>query len=409
MRVLMLTSRLPYPPLRGDRLRTWNTLRSVSERHEVDLITFTDDGDHDTNVAALRERADVTTVPLSRRASYINMAARLLSPAPFQASYYQSSAMRAAVQRALREREYDVVFVHLFRMAQFVLGPDGSVMKQHPGQVHVMDLTDAISAELLASLPHRPAPIRPAYAWEARKIAAYEARITRAFDESWVVSASDRDAILGLAPGAPVRVVTNGVESALFDLAPHADLKQSRAGIDSAAARTVLFVGNLSIPHNIDAVTHLARDIMPLVITRQPQARLRVVGHSLTPAVASLGDLGWVDVAGYVESLTEVYRTGEVFAAPLRYAAGVQNKVLEAMAAGIPSVVTEIVNRGIEADDGSEIIVRDAPEMVAAEIVRLLNDAGLRERIGLAGRSFVRSRYSWDALPARLEELAERG
>ncbi len=408
MRILMLTSRLPYPPLRGDRLRTWNTLRSFSEHHDVDLITFTDDQDRDEDLAVLRDRADVEAVPLSRVASYGSMAARALSPAPFQASYYHSAVMRATVERALRERDYDAVFVHLFRMAPFVMRSDGGMARRRPGQLFVMDFTDAISAELLASLPHRPLPLRPAYAWEARKIAAYETRVAIAFDESWVVSTSDRDAILKGAPAAPVRVVTNGVDSSLFDLAPHARSGDTLPG-GAAASRTVLFVGNLSIPHNIDAVSHLARDIMPLVITREPAARLRIVGHSLTPAVATLGDLKWVDVVGYVESLQDVYRGGEVFVAPLRYAAGVQNKVLEAMAAGVPSVVTDIVNRGIVAADGSEIVVRDAPEMIAAEIVRLLNDAGLRERIGLAGRSFVEARYSWDALSARLEDLVAGG
>jgi len=198
--------------------------------------------------------------------------------------------------------------------------------------------------------------------------------------------------------------VTNGVDASLFELTP------PTGGGDAAVSgadrpRTVLFVGNLSIPHNVDAVSHLARDIMPMVITREPNARLSVVGHSVTPAVAALGDLAWVDVIGYVETLQDVYRTGDVFAAPLRYAAGVQNKVLEAMAAGIPTVVTSIVNRGVVADAGTEILVREAPGEIAAEIVRLLRDDELRENLGLAGRRFVVANYSWSALPARLEEL----
>lgn len=400
----MLTSRLPYPPLRGDRLRTWNTLRSFSEHHEVDLITFTDEQDSEKDLAVLRERAEVTTVPLSRSASYRNMAARALSAAPSQVSYYRSAAMAEAVDSALETNAYDAVFVHLFRMAPYAMDPCGMLARRQPGQLFVMDLTDAISAELRASLSHRPLLIRPAYAWEARKISAYEATVARAFDESWVVSAADRDEILEHAPDAPVRVVTNGVDASLFELTP------PTSGGDAAASgtdrpRTVLFVGNLSIPHNVDAVSHLARDIMPMVITREPNARLRVVGHSVTPAVAALGDLAWVDVIGYVETLQDVYRTGDVFAAPLRYAAGVQNKVLEAMAAGIPTVVTSIVNRGVVADAGTEILVREAPGEIAAEIVRLLRDDELRENLGLAGRRFVVANYSWSALPARLEEL----
>ncbi len=399
MRILMLTSRIPYPPYRGDRIRTWNALLSFSKQHDVDLFTFVEDAECGDELSMLRDHAKVVPVVLSKRASYVNMLARALSPMPFQASYYASREMASALERALDATDYDVVYAHLFRMAPFLMSR-GAVRRARPRQRFVMDMADAISSEIRVSLSHRSFVMRPPLAWEAAKIARYEAQVARAFDETWIVSEADRDDVLRLAPGASLRVMPNGLDRSLLSLESGADTVTGRCS-------TVLFVGNLSIPHNVDAVVYLAREIMPMVVRVKPRVRLRVVGHSVAPRVAALDELAWVDVVGYVESLQDVYRGGDVFAAPLRYAAGVQNKVVEAMASGIPCVVTGIVNRGLDAAPDREIIVRDDPEGFAREVVGLLGDRERSLRIGEAGRRLVAARYDWQSLCSRLEELVQ--
>ncbi len=397
MRILFLTSRLPYPPHRGDRVRTWNFLKSLSARHEVRLVSFTEGPVDDDGVRELSKLANVETVRLSPARSFANMALGLLSPLPYQVLYYRSAAMERAVAGALRREPFDVAVVHLFRMAPVAL----AALRETAGGPHrapatALDLTDAISAELALSLPRRPALLRPAYAWESRKVRDFEARAASAFDEAWTISESDRGVILAGAPGATVAVVPNGVDASLF------------AGTPGGRSSAALFVGNFDVPHNADAARHLAFDIMPLVRAAEPGAVLRFVGQGRLQRLRLGGADQGVEARGFVPRLTDVYADAAVFVAPLRFAAGVQNKVLEAMAAGLPVVTTSLVNQGLGAADGVEIVVRDEPRAFAEAVVRILRDAEGARRLGERGRAFVRVRFDWNAVVGRVEALAAR-
>jgi glycosyltransferase involved in cell wall biosynthesis len=396
VKILFLTSRLPYPPYRGDRVRTWNFVRSLSARHDVRLLSFTEGAADDDGVRELSKLAAVETVRLSRTRSFANMGLGLLSPLPYQVLYYRSAAMERAVAGALRRERFDVVVVHLFRMAPFALPALPAAGAPRSGPVMALDLTDAVSAELRLSLPRRPLLLRPAYRWECDKIRRYEGRAASVFDEVWTISESDRQAILGVAAGASVAVVPNGVDESLF------------AGAPGGAGSAALFVGNFDVPHNIDAARHLARDIMPLVRAAEPGAVLRLVGHGRLDRLR-LGDPGrGVEARGFVPSLADAYAGAAVFVAPLRFAAGVQNKVIEAMASGLPVVTTSLVNRGLGAADGDEIVVRDEPGAFAEAVVGLLRDGERARRLGDRGRAFVRARFTWNAVVDRVEALAAR-
>lgn len=394
MRVLALTSRVPFPPLRGDKVRTCNFLRALAEGHEVDLLTFAE-GEADRALAReLTWLGAVETIGLPRVRSYANMALGLLSPLPYQTLYYRSRAMRDALACALERGTYDLVYVHLFRMAPFALalGRVGT-----PGApVFVLDLTDAISVELSESVARRPVALRPAYRWEAAKIRRYEARVAGAFDETWVIADADADAILAGAPGANVVVVPNGVDESLFSLP------------EAAADPIVLFVGNLSIAHNVDAVEFLALEIMPLVRRRVPEARLRVVGHGADERMRRIAAEPGIELAGHVPELADAYSGAAVFAAPLRFAAGIQNKIIEAMAAGLPVVTTPTGNRGLGAPAGEALAVAGDADRLSGEIVGFLEDRARRASIGAAGRAFVRARFSWSAVRERAERLVLR-
>lgn len=397
MRILFLTSRLPYPPYRGDRVRTWNFLKSLSARHDVRLLSFTEGAADDDGVRELSKLADVETVRLAPARSLANMALGLLSPLPYQVLYYRSAAMERKVSSALRREQFDVMVVHLFRMAPFALAAlRATAGRPHPAPVTALDLTDAISTELALSLPRRPLLLRPAYVWECSKVRRYEALAATAFDEVWTISESDRKAILDVAAGANVAVVPNGVDESLFARTP------------GGTGSTALFVGNFDVPHNIDAARHLARDIMPLVRAAEPGAVLRLVGHGRLERLRLGGRDQGVETRGFVPRLSDAYAGAAVFVAPLRFAAGVQNKVIEAMASGLPVVTTSLVNRGLGATDGDEIVVRNEPSAFADAVAGLLRDREGARRLGERGRAFVRVRFTWNAVVDRVEALAAR-
>jgi len=397
VRILFLTSRLPYPPHRGDRVRTFNFLREFASRHDVHLLSFVESDEDRAAAAGLDALCSRQLIQLGKRQSLINIATHVLSPIPYQALYYRSGRMQAAVNEALGSGRFDLVYVHLFRMAPFVTRTLAAVAPGSRDVKAVLDLTDSVASELELSIRHRPVAARLPYVWECRKIRALESRVLPVFEEAWVISEADRRDVLASSRDARIRVVPNGVDERLFELKP--------ARSDS---RTVVFVGNLSVPHNIDAVEFLVRDVMPRLRNRVPDARLRVVGKGVGEGMREIcGAADWCTLTGFVPDLRDAYRGATVFAAPLRFAAGVQNKMLEAMAAGVPVVTTPVGNRGLQAEPGRQIVVAGDADRFARELGDLLEDAVRRASLSHEARRFVSECFSWSHAVKRAEAVLE--
>ncbi len=395
MRVLFLTSRLPYPPHRGDRVRTFNFLREFASRHDVHLLSFVEGEEDRAAAAGLDDLCSHEFVTLSKQRSLMNIAAHALSPHPYQVLYYRSSQMQRAVGEALANGQYDLVYVHLFRMAPILVSAVERDVSGARRVRAVLDLTDSVASEIELSIRHRPVATRLPYVWECRKIRALERSVLPRFDEGWVISGADRDDVLATSPGARIEVVPNGVDESLFELEP-----------PESASSTVVFVGNLSVPHNIDAVAFLVRRVMPRLRDRVPDACLRVVGQGAGDGVKDVcSSAAWCSLLGFVPDLRDAYRGAAAFAAPLRFAAGVQNKMLESMAAGVPVVTTSVGNRGLTAEPDREIIIADDPEAFARGLACVLTDTGRRLALSRDGRRFVSGGFSWSHAVDRAEAI----
>lgn len=390
MRILFLTGRLPYPPNRGDRLRAYHFLRVLAREHNITLLSFIAD-DHETgNIGPLRPYCeDIQLVHRGQLQSTMTTGLNLWRSMPFQSLYYRSSVMQGAVDRLLDRRQFDIVYVHLFRMAQFV------VKRKRP--YRILDLTDAISSEIERSLPYRDPKWRLIYRMELPRIYKYEREIVRHFDETWLISNAERDQLLQGQPDEHVIVVPNGV-----------DAERYRPSGLGGSDNKVIFVGHMGVFHNIDAAEFLVQDIMPRVRAELPNTRLDLVGAEPSAEVRNLAGAPFVRVLGHVADLNAALNDAAVFAAPLRFAAGVQNKVLEAMAAGLPVVTTSYVNSGLEAEDGRHLIVADEPEAFSAAVIRLLQDSKLRRKLGREGRSFVMGHYRWEEVLDRLHKIEQQ-
>ena len=399
MRILFLTARLPYPPNRGDRLRAYHFLRVLSREHRITLLSFIDDSREAGHVAALRPFCE--DIQLVRRAGWQGAAGAALGvwrPLPLQSLYYRSPVMRGAVDRLLAREAFDVVYVHLFRMAQYVAD------RFRP--YRILDLTDAISGEVARALPYRDPFWRLVYRLELPRIQRYEREMVARFDEMWVISEAERAAIAAAVgagvsgdgrPPPNMRVVPNGVEAERY-----------RPEVRPASAAALVFVGHMGVFHNVDAAVRLAEEILPRVRAGLPGARLELIGTEPVARVRALAGLPGVRVRGHVVDLNAALNEAAVFVAPLRFAAGVQNKVLEAMAAGLPVVTTREVNEGLQATPGEHLLLADDDEGLAAAALGLLGDAAERARLGRAGRAFVLERFRWEAVGERMREIEER-
>jgi sugar transferase (PEP-CTERM/EpsH1 system associated) len=384
MRLLFLTSRLPYPPNRGDRLRVFNFIRELSREHEITLLSFVADTAETAQIAGLRPYChDIHLVPMSRARSMAAAATGLWRPEPLQALYYRSAEMQRAVDALVAQRAFDLLYIHLFRMAPYAL--------PHRHLYRVLDLTDVISTEIERALPYHDWRWRAIYRRELPRIRRYEPAMAGQFDETWVISAAEKAALAASGAAGRVIVVPNGVDSDRF----------RPLGLARDPA-TLLFVGHMGVAHNEDAAEFLARDLLPLVQAALPGARLSLVGADPSRRVRQLAGLPGVTVAGHVPDLNAVLNRATVFVAPLRFAAGVQNKVLEAMAAGIPVVTTPMVNDGLAATDGRHLLVADEPAALAAATLSLLTDPQRRESMARAARAFVVEGFRWDAVTRRL-------
>jgi sugar transferase (PEP-CTERM/EpsH1 system associated) len=386
MRILCLTARLPYPPNRGDRLRAFHIIEHLAADHELTLASFLSHEGQRQHVAPLAQYCRVHTVSQGPLRSAAAVAGNAWRRAPFQALYYRSRAMRRLVDELLASTPFDAAYVHLFRMAPYLAG--------HPELYRVVDLTDAISKEVGLSLPYRSAAWRLLYRLEGPRIARYECQVARTFEEAWLISEADRRHLAAACPGANLQVVPNGVDTDHF-----------RPTGAAAEAQGLIFVGHMGVPHNVDAAEYLVGQILPLVRRQVPDVRLSIVGADPAPAVQRLGREPGVTVTGFVPDLNDYLNRAAVFLAPLRFAAGVQNKVLEAMAAGRPVVTTSVINAGLGATAGRDLLVADDAPAAAAAVLRLLGDRSLGEQMGQAGRRFLQEGYSWQHAVRRMAEI----
>ena len=389
MRILCLTSRLPYPPNRGDRLRAFHFVEHLAQAHELSLVSFIAHESERQHLAALEAFCrTVHLVPLSPRSSAAAVARNVWRREPLQALYYRSRAMARLVAQLTASTSFDAAYVHLFRMAPYVAG--------YGDLYRVVDLTDVISKEIDLSLPYRGPASRLIYRLEKPRIARYEHWVARTFEESWLISEADRRLLAAACPEANVRVVPNGVDMEMF-----------RPLGETPVPHSLIFVGHLRVFHNVDAARYLIGEILPLVRRQVPDCTVEVVGANPAPAVQALAETPGVAVPGFVEDLNQALNQAAVFVAPLRFAAGVQNKVLEAMAAGRPVVTTGAIADGLGAVPGRDLLTGEDARTLAGEIVRLVGDGQLQAVLGQAGRRFVQEKYGWHFAVERMAAIEE--
>lgn len=389
MRVVFLTSRMPFPPEGGDRFRVYHLIRTAAEAgHEVHLVTFDSSARIPEDAPAFtRMLASIRIVRLPRILSTLRSAQALASRLPLQTAYYRSSRMRERVEEALESIRPDVVVTHLFRMAPYAL----ERMESHPCR-WILDLTDVISAGIERSLPYRSGPDLWLYREEQRRIERYEAKVAPRFDECWVISEAERVHLERIAPGVQTVVVPNGL----------AELPPSRGARDRAR---LLFLGFHEVFHNRDAVRFLVQEIFPRVREAVPEATLDLAGKG-SEALGSWARGPGIRVVGYVPRLEDAFDGATVFVAPHRFAAGVQNKVVHALATGTPVVSTPAVREGLMPVPDGVLRVGVTAEDLARHVIDLIRDPASAASLAERGRAWARATFTWDVALDVLETPA---
>ena len=376
VKILFITSRFPYPPFRGDKIRVFNLIKELSRDHEIVLATFADPDDGQY-YADLREYVTrIEAVRLNKTRAYLNCLIHPFSKTPLQVFYYRSAEMSKTVARLVEEEKPDAIHCHLIRMAPYAVA--------YPKIPKVLDICDSMTLNYDRFLTFRRDVIAPLYKFEKSRTAAYETTIPALFDMNTVVSTHDRDFIADLNSEAPLAILPMGVEFDYFKPTEYA-----------LEANRVAFMGTMSYFPNIDGVKWFTRDILPIVQRTLPETEFCVVGSNPVPEILKLEDDKSVTVTGFVDDVRPFVGPAAVFVCPIRAATGFNTKVIEAMAMGLPVVATPSACEGIDVTDGVNIMLADQPMDFAEAVITLLRDEPTRQAIAAAGRELVLEKYSW--------------
>ncbi len=395
----MLTHRVPCPPDRGDRIRSYHLLRALAERFDVTLAAVADEPVSDTALHGLESLTSQVLLsrarPMHRRASAAR--AMLTGQAITPAAMHARRLARRLVTLHRRD-PFDTVLTYCTGMTGYTQALRAAC-PDRPFR-HVLDLVDVDSLKWQRYAEEARGPMRLVYAAEARRLRAVEAGRVVPFDAVTVISAHEagRYAESVTTEHRPV-VVGNGVDLERF----YPAYQDERDGRDPV----LVFTGVMSYKPNADAAVWFARGVMPRVRAAVPEARFDIVGKSPSPRVRALGELPGVRVVGAVDDTAEYLRRSAVAVAPMRIAPGVQNKVLEAMACGLPVVCSSPAAGGIDAEPGRDLLVADSEADTAALCVRLLLNTDERAAIGAAARRQAEARYRWPAAAAPMLDLLD--
>jgi len=301
-----------------------------------------------------------------------------------QVEYYRSRVMRERVARLVSERGYDLVYTHLIRMAEYA--------RRLP-LPKVMGLQVSQALNLGRMLERASDPLRKAfYGIETRKVRPYEAEAAADFDRVFLCGPADIAELEKTAP-MPQAVVC-----------PHGqDMPAAERLAGERQAGAIVVSGVMSTYTNVDAVSWFAREVFPLVEREVPEAEFWIVGRNPQRAVRDLARPGKVVVTGEVPDVYDWLCRAAVGVAPLRIGAGMQNKLVQAMAAGLPVVATSMANEGIGATPAEHLVVSDGAEGFASAVVELLKRSDVRERLGSAAHRYVAAHWTWEAHFEKLE------
>lgn len=395
MNILYLSHRIPFPPDKGDKVRSFHQLEHLSKRHCVWCACFVDDPDDRQHIAPLRTYCkDVAAIPLRKSSAMIRGALGWVYGDTITEWYYRRPAMNRAIARWCKSVDFDVVVAFSSAMAPYAL-------RVFAGR-RVLDLCDLDSLKWMDYAERSTGAKSMLFRSEGRRLATRERQWIRSFDASILISDAEAEALGDDDLRARVHVVTNGVD--LTNIESRNYYPQNAHG--HTKSPTVGFVGMMNYAPNVDAVCNFVSECWPAIRNAVPEAIFRIVGRSPTRAVRDLDAVSGVSVVGAVEEVATELCAFDVSVAPMRIARGLQNKVLEAMAAKRPVVLTAVAAEGISARDGHDFIIADRPNEIANSVIGLLGDASDRERLGLSARRFVALNHRWEAAMLRFELIA---
>ncbi len=383
MKILVILPRFPFPLEKGDKLRAYNQIRVLAKHNDIYLFCLSHNNVDEQSLDEMRQYCkEICIARISKFGGALRVVRNLFGVRSLQIGYWDSRKAQKLC-RSFEERvNPDVIYAQMIRTLKYAA---------HSPRPKVLDFQDALSMNLERRMVNYRGLRYFALHYEFKMLRSAEYNATGIFDALTIISEPDSAAIPQRKDTA-IHIVPNGVDFEYFH--PMPTVKEC----------DVVFCGNMQYKPNVDASRYLVNNIMPIVWKRYPQARVMLAGATPKASVRQLaGPL--VTVTGSVEDIRPCYAKSKIFIAPMRLGSGLQNKLLEAMAMGIPCVTTSIANDSLHASDRHEVLIGNDAQQLADCIIQLLDNPDLGKQLVENASVFVRQNFSWEASGLQLESI----
>ncbi len=390
MKILYVCHRFPFPPKRGGKIRPFNMIRHFSEKHEVTVASLVRSDEEAREGEGIAPHcAHFEMAQVSDHLQMARMVARLPTLVPSSMGYFYSPDLARRIRELLRTTHFDLIFVHCSSVAQYVADVRG-IPK-------ILDFGDMDSQKWLEYAHYKPFPLSLGYWLEGTKMLREEKRLSARFDMCTATTRAEWETLKGYGVDVPTDWFPNGVDTTFFspDEKPY-------------DPDTISFIGRMDYYPNQECMADFCANTLPLLRAKRPNIKLVIVGADPSPAMRKLGELPGVTVTGSVPDVRPFVRASALMVAPLNIARGTQNKILEAMAMGVPVVTSTVAAGGVDAQSEAHFLVADTPEAYARAILRILDSPAERQRLALAGRERMLSNHAWLHSMQRLDGIVER-
>lgn len=401
MRILFLAHRTPYPPNKGDKIRAFNLLSHLTKFHDVTLLYWVDDPQDLNHTSFLRSlcRGRVIPVRLNRSLAMGRALRSLLRGGSFTEGFYSAKSFQRELDNVLHGAPFDAVFVYSSAVASYAEKIDA--------RTKIVDFVDvdSIKWRQLAGASHFPLSLL--YRLEHSRLAKFEIAVSKWATRSLFVSHAEAELFKETGGRGSINFIPNGTDLELRRL-PLEQIPYHLGGTgrgDVTEGEKLIFVGTMDYSPNIDAVRHFAQEIFPIIRQKFARSVFEVVGRRPPKLVRRLSQIDGVRVVGEVDDVRAYLVRADVSVAPMRIARGVQNKVLEAMAVGVPVVATPAAIEGIDVRNGEEVLMATTPEEFANQVIRVLSDTELRKAVTKKAWNKMNQCYNWELVGAKLDRL----
>lgn len=383
MKIFVILSRFPYPLEKGDKLRAFNQIKSLSKNHEIILFALTDTALHKDAMNILGKYCKkIHVFRLTMLSILYHLIKVFFNGKPFQVGYFYNNSASKMVKKIIHEEKPDHIFCQLIRVSEYV--KDINIPK-------TLDYQDAFSVGVERRYHNSPFYKHPILKIEYKRLQKYEHEIFNYFNNKIIIAEQDRDKIMHPQKDQ-IHIIRNGVDMEYFK------------PLQKEKCTDLVFTGNMNYAPNIDSANFLVHKILPLLRITHPKIKIRIAGANPALSVRILASEN-IEITGWIEDMRKCYAESKIFIAPMQLGSGLQNKLLEAMSMQIPCISSSIANNSLKAKEDKEILIGKTPEDYVNHIISLLENPSKADTLAANGHQFVSENYSWEKHNTMLEQI----